>query len=344
MANAKLRVAVTGAGYFSRFHLDAWRRIDGVELAALCEPAEEKAREAAGNFAIPAVFADFASMLEYARPDIVDIVTPPTEHGRLIRAAAAQGARAIVCQKPFCRDLDEAREAVDAARAAGSLLVVHENFRFQPWYREARRLIELGALGDVYQATFRLRPGDGQGADAYLDRQPYFRTMQRFLVRETAIHFIDTFRFLFGEANAVFASLRRLNPAIAGEDSGLILLDHAGGARSVFDGNRLVDHAARNPRLTLGEMVIEGSAAVLRLDGDGGLWLRRAGSNAEAAHAYAWDNRGFGGDCVFNLQRHVVDALRRGAPCENAGADYLRNLKIEAAVYRSAETGTLIAV
>ena len=96
------------------------------------------------------------------------------------------------------------------------MLVVHENFRFSPWYREIRRLIEDGAIGTVYQASFRLRPGDGQGPAAYLDRQPYFQSMERFLVHETAIHFIDTFRYLLGEPESVYADLQRLNPAILG--------------------------------------------------------------------------------------------------------------------------------
>ena len=69
--------------------------------------------------------------------------------------------------------------------------------------------------------------GDGWGDNAYLDRQPYFQTMPRLLVVETAIHWIDTFRFLFGEVDAVYARLRRINPAIAGEDAGLICFDGA---------------------------------------------------------------------------------------------------------------------
>ena len=54
-------------------------------------------------------------------------------------------------------------------------LVVHENFRFQPWYREAKRLVDAGMLGALHAVAFRLRPGDGQGPRAYLDRQPYFQ-------------------------------------------------------------------------------------------------------------------------------------------------------------------------
>ena len=53
--------------------------------------------------------------------------------------------------------------------------------------------------------TFRLRTGDGQGPDAYLSRQPYFQKMEHFLVHETAVHWIDTFRFLLGDINAVYA-------------------------------------------------------------------------------------------------------------------------------------------
>ncbi len=190
--------------------------------------------------------------------------------------------------------------------------------------------------------TFRLRPGDGQGPGAYLDRQPYFQTMERFLVHETAIHLIDVFRYLMGEATALFAQLRRLNPAIAGEDAGVIHLDFASGARGLFDGNRLADHAANDPRLTMGEMLLEGSAATLRLDGDGRLWLRRHGEGGEAQVDYDWSTAGFGGDCVYRLQRHVVDHLTNGAPIMNTAREYLTNLRIEQAVYESNAAGRVV--
>ncbi|MDH5538181.1 MAG: hypothetical protein OEY03_02140 [Rhizobacter sp.] len=61
------------------------------------------------------------------------------------------------------------------AEARRTPLVVHENFRFMPSFRECRRLIDARHFGRLHGITFRLRPGDGQGARAYLDRQPYFR-------------------------------------------------------------------------------------------------------------------------------------------------------------------------
>ena len=88
----------------------------------------------------------------------------------------------------------------------------------------------------------------------------------------------------------------------------------------------------------MGEMLLEGSDARLRLDGFGRLWLRPQ-RGEEREHAYAWQDRGFGGDCVHALQRHVVAHLLHGAALENAGEDYLRNLEIEGAIYRSAQSG-----
>jgi predicted dehydrogenase len=136
----------------------------------------------------------------------------------------------------------------------------------------------------------------------------------------------------------VFARLRRLNPHIRGEDAGLVLFEFASGAAGVFDGNRLVDFVADDPRLTMGEMLLEGAGGTLRLDGFGRLWLKPH-KGPEREHVYAWQNRGYGGDCVHALQRHVVAHLQGGAPLENSDAAYLRNLEIEEAIYRAASSG-----
>ncbi|WP_299391755.1 Gfo/Idh/MocA family protein [Pelagibius sp.] len=335
-----LRLGTVGTGYFSQFHYDGWARIAEARLVGVCDRDAVGAQKVAEmHGATP--YVSVAEMLAQENLDLLDIIAPPPAHLDLIRQAAARKV-AVICQKPFCQTLEEAEEAVTLCEEAGVLLVVHENFRFQPWHQKARALIEEGRLGRIYQAGFRLRPGDGQGPEAYLDRQPYFQKMERFLVHETAIHLIDVFRFLLGEATGVYAALRRLNPAIAGEDAGFILLDFEDGARGLFDGNRLADHAAENRRLTMGEMLIEGSGGSLRLDGEGRLYLRPFGGNMEEVITYPWENKGFGGDCVFHLQRHVVDHLLSGSPVMNAGRDYLANLRIEEAVYESDRLGRRI--
>lgn len=332
-----MRVAGIGAGYFSRFHYDAWQRIDGAELVAVADREFSKA----AAVGVPA-FADPAEMLKETQPDLVDIVSPPESHLDMISLALEAGAQAIICQKPFCGDLEQAERAAALAAEARVPLVVHENFRFQPWYRRIRDEIEAGRIGQVLQITFRLRPGDGQGAKAYLDRQPYFQKMPRFLIHETGVHWIDTFRFLLGEPGAVYADLRRLNPAISGEDAGYFVYSYPDGARALFDGNRLLDHPAEDHRRTMGECSVEGTGGEIRLQGDGSLSLRARGEATWQVLANPPAGAGFGGDCVAALQRHVVAALTDGAPLENDAISYLHNMRIELAVYRSAETGQRI--
>jgi predicted dehydrogenase len=330
----KLRVAGVGAGYFSQFHLAGWKAIPEVEVVALCDRDEAKARAQAQRFGIAKVFTDAAQMLDAVAPDLLDIVTPPPTHAALVAEAARRRLPAI-CQKALAPTYAEAVALVETAERAGALLVAHENFRWTPWHREAKRLIDAGHLGTLHTVAFRLRPGDGQGPRAYLDRQPYFQQMPQLLVYETAIHWIDTFRFLMGEVAAVYARLRRINPVIAGEDAGYIVFEFAGGATGLFDGNRLNDHVATNPRRTMGEMWVEGSAGVLRLDGEARLWWKPH-HGTEAEHRYdAGATDTFAGGACEHLQRHVVRHLREDAPLENAAREYLTNLRVQEAVYRS---------
>lgn len=332
-----LTVGCIGAGYFSRFHYEGWARIEGADPVASVNRDIDKAR-ATG---LPAFDAP-ATMLREVQPDIVDIITPPVTHLDYIRQAVAARPKAIICQKPFCLDLGQAREAVRLAKDAGVPLVVHENIRFQPWYRTIKAALENGAIGDALQLTFRLRPGDGQGPRAYLDRQPYFQQMPRFLVHETAVHWVDTFRFLMGAPQAVFADLRKMNPAIAGEDAGLILFSYPGGKRAMFDGNRLLDHAAENTRCTMGEALVEGTKGTLDLRGDGSVHLRSFGERDAREILPPSTYEGFGGDCVYHLQNHVVRALRNEGGFENLAADYLPVIEAENAIYASSEAGAWV--
>jgi predicted dehydrogenase len=296
----------------------------------------------AREFGIPRTFTDARAMLDAVPTDLVDIVTPPPAHAALVTLAHARGLP-VICQKPLAPSWAESVALADAAQRAGVLCVVHENFRFQPWYREAKRLLDAGALGTPHAIAFRLRPGDGQGPAAYLDRQPYFQTMQRLLVVETAVHWIDTFRFLLGEVTAITARLRRVNPVIAGEDAGYLIFEFAQGATGLFDGNRLNDHVASNPRRTMGEMWLEGSAGVLRLDGEARLWWKPHHGD-EREHGYAAGPATFGGGCCGALQQHVVSHLLHGTTVENTAREYLANLRVQEAAYTSNANGIRVVL
>jgi predicted dehydrogenase/kynurenine formamidase len=331
-----LRGLCIGAGYFSQFHFDAWRRMPSIEIVAVCDRDAEKARRGAEKLGIARTFTDAEAALEALDVDFVDIITPPDTHLPLVELAARHRG-AIICQKPLAPDFATARALVDVVREAGVPFMVHENFRFQPWHREIKRLLEEGAIGRrLHSLYFRSRPGDGWGPDAYLNRQPYFREMPRLLIHETGIHFIDVFRFLAGEIEDVHAVLRRLNPVIRGEDTGLVTFRFAGGAVGVWDANRCNESTAADPRYTFGEFLVEADGGSIRLYPDGRLTIQPLGG-PEREHGYAFERGIFGGDCVYFTQRHFVEQLRARGTFETNATEYLRNLAVQEAVYRSAE-------
>ena len=220
----------------------------------------------------------------------------------------------------------------------------HGNFRFQPWHREIKRQIDAGGIGHrLHSLTFRSRMGDGWGEDAYISRQPYFRDYPRFVVFESGVHFIDTFRFLAGEIARVSAWLRRLNPVIKGEDSALVIFEFVSGALGQWDASRYNEANCPDPRYTFGEFLVEGNGGSLRLGLDGRLSLQKLGS-PEQEIRYRHEPRGFCADCCYFTQRHFVDCLLDGKPFETDGREYLKTLTVQEAVYRSAEGRTPVLV
>jgi predicted dehydrogenase len=226
---------------------------------------------------------------------------------------------------------------------SGTPFVVHENFRWQPWYRTIKRIQEEGTIGAFTHAHFMMRLGDGWGPDAYLARQPFFRDYPRLLIYETGVHFIDTFRYLFGEVTHVLAHLKRLNPVIRGEDAGQLHLTFEGGATAIWDANRYNEVEAPSPRYTFGDLRIDATGGHLTLDTESVLRLKPLGAAGRDIE-YARENRNFAGDCVYALQRHFVECMLSGSEFESSGRDYLKTTRVVEAAYASSAARQVVAV
>jgi len=331
-----------GAGYFSHYQYESWNRMQNVTISALYNRTRAKAEEIMQTYDIAHYYDDYRRMLDVEKPDFVDIITPPETHYEMCKEAADRGIH-IICQKPLAPTYKESKRIVDTVNAAGVRFMVHENFRWQPWYREAKKLLDNGTLGDPFSIYFRLRTGDGHGDDAYLARQPFFRDYPRLLVYETGVHWIDTFRYLLGEIESVYARLRQLNPVIKGEDSGQLVFGFEGGATAIYDANRYNEIEVDNPRLTFGEMRIDASKGHLLLDTDGNLWIKLL-DQPTVQHHYLHEDRAFAGDCVHTLQSHFVEQMLNGEPFEASGEDYLRTIRVVEACYESSAQGKVITL
>ncbi|MBE0536291.1 MAG: Gfo/Idh/MocA family oxidoreductase [Phycisphaerae bacterium] len=339
----KLKGVCVGAGYFSHFQYEAWQRIPEVTITALCNRNPLRAKPLLEQYGVPGHYTDYREMLEKERPDFVDIITPPPTHLEMCAVAADMGIH-VICQKPLAPTFDEGWRIVEHAERAGVRFMVHENWRFQPWYREMKWLLEAGVIGRrIHTLCFRSRMGDGWGEDAYLARQPYFREYPRLLVYENGVHFIDTYRYLAGEIQRAYAVLKKLNPVIAGEDCAIVLFDFESGATGLWDANRYNEVNYPSPRYTFGECLIDADGGSIRLYADGRLTVQQLGK-AETVHNYPHEDRNFCGDCVYTTQRHFIDRLLDGAPFETNGQDYLKTLAVQEAVYASAAAGMPMAV
>lgn len=333
----RLRGVAVGAGYFSCFHHEAWRRIPEVEMVAICDLDEGRGRAIGGEFGIDRYYANWRGMIDRELPDFIDIVTPPPTHEEICVEAARRGVN-VICQKPLAPTLETSRRIVEALRDTGVRFMVHENWRWQPWYREIKRIEEAKEIGEFTHLHFLMRMGDGWGEKAYLDRQPFFREYPRLLVYETGVHFVDTFRYLLGEVSEVYAHLRRLNPVIKGEETGQVFLKFKSGATAIWDANRYNEVEADAPRYTFGEMRIDAMGGHITLDTKANLRMKRLGEpgrNIEYPHG----NVNFAGDSVYALQHHFVESLLNNREFESNGEDYLRTLAVVEAIYQSAESG-----
>jgi predicted dehydrogenase len=337
-----LKGVAIGAGYFSRFQIEAWKRIPEVEIAAICDRVDERARAVAGQFGIPRIYTDWKEMIGREQPDFIDIITPPETHEDMCAFAAASGVH-MICQKPLAPSLEAARRIVETAGSAGIRLMIHENFRWQPWYRKIKQIQTERTIGEFTHLHFLTRMGDGWADNAYLDRQPFFRDYPRLLIYETGVHFIDTFRYLLGEVTEVWAHLRRLNPAIKGEDAGQLFLKFESGATAIWDANRYNEVEAALPRYTFGQLRIDATGGHLTMDTESNIRIKPLGQPGYDLD-YSRRNVNFAGDCVYALQRHFVDCMLSDQEFESTPRDYLNTVRVAESAYESARTNQIIIV
>ncbi|WBB54654.1 Gfo/Idh/MocA family oxidoreductase [Verrucosispora sp. WMMD573] len=327
-----LRGLMVGAGYFAPIQLTAWRDVSGAEIVGLVGHRDPQrvatvAREAGVGWS----GVDLDAAIELLQPDFLDICTPPASHGELVRRAVAGGVP-VLCQKPLAPTVTEAADLAKFAERHRVPLVVNENWRWQPWYREAKRLIDAGVIGRPFHTTMRMRPGDGWGENPYPD-QPYFATMSRLVLFETGVHYVDTARFLFGEIEQVQCVTATVNPAVAGEDLVVAVLHTTHGGIVVYDADRAaVAETVRS--LAYGTMSVEGTEGTLQVADDGRMTLlHRDGRVVE--HDYHIPP-GWKGGCAVAAQQNFVDALNGAAIAETPAAEYVRTMRVVEACYLSA--------
>ena len=188
-----MRIALLGAGRIGQMHARLLAASPGVELLVAdvdVARAAEVARPV-GATAIPTIDGALD------RAEAIVIAAATDAHAALIRAGADRRLP-VFCEKPIALDLAETRRVVEHAEAAGVPLQIGFQRRFDPAYREARRLIATGALGTLY--LIRLA-----GHDPAPPHEAYIPVSGGLLI-DFSIHDFDAIRWLTGaEVEEVYA-------------------------------------------------------------------------------------------------------------------------------------------
>jgi predicted dehydrogenase len=147
MSHSPLRIGVAGLGYWGPNLARNFAGIDGCELAWCCDGSPEARERAAARFPGVRVTADLGELLADPELDAVALATPVPTHAQLAVDVLAAGKHCFV-EKPLAQSVADAQRAVDAASAAGRVLMVGHLLEYHPGVRKLKELTETGELGD----------------------------------------------------------------------------------------------------------------------------------------------------------------------------------------------------
>ena len=142
MEEAKVRIALVGAGRISGKHLTAIKTVPEFELVAVCDIDKEKADKAAKENSCKAYY-DYDKMLEKEQLDVVSISTPNGLHPEMTIRAANKKIH-VVTEKPMALSLKDARDMIDACKKNKVELFVIKQNRYNPPITKLKEALDNG--------------------------------------------------------------------------------------------------------------------------------------------------------------------------------------------------------
>ncbi|MGZ4640359.1 MAG: Gfo/Idh/MocA family protein [Actinomycetes bacterium] len=335
-----LRLALVGYGMAGRdIHAPLLRATDGLQVTHVVTANPQRAAAARQEFGEVTVVPTTADLwADAARDlDLVVLASPNYVHVVQARAAIEHGIATVV-DKPLATNRADARGLVELAGKRGVPLTVFQNRRWDPEHLTARRLLEEGALGEVfrYEARYeRFRPipkdrwrenmSTDEGGGLLLDLQS---------------HLVDGAIDLFGRVTSVYAELSALSTR--GDDVTFLALGHASGVRSHLGATSL--GGAPGPRTRM--LGRAGAYFVPNVTDETSAYAEWADRSAEQR---GWLVRGEEAEPVrrepgswSDFYPVVVAMVRDGAPPPVDPHDAVAVLEVLDAARRSAHEGVLV--
>src|SRR5438034_1304543 len=219
---SKLGVGIIGVspvrGWATTAHIPALRALPNYELRALSAHSAESARVLGEAFGVTAVFSDHEQLVLQPDIDVVVVTVKVPHHRELVSAALAAG-KAVYCEWPLGRDLDDARAMAALAANQGARTVVGLQARQAPATQFVQELLSDGYVGEVLSTTMvgLSVPGDvvGQPNAYMLDK----RNGANVLTIAVG-HSLDILNYVLGEFADLSAVSDLRRPLITIEETG----------------------------------------------------------------------------------------------------------------------------
>jgi predicted dehydrogenase len=219
-----VRIGLVGCGLFGESHMRAYQAVPGVEVTAVYDPAEEKAKEIAQTFGISRISSSLEDLCQDPAVEAVDVVAPKEKHLEPVLTALRAGKEVFV-EKPFATDLSHCDQMIEAADAAGRILMVGQILRFETKYVLLQQDIQakrLGKIASMHARRNRLR--------SLLER--YDRTHP---AMDSSIHDVDLMLWYTGERVRRVRGFGRRATGRKHHDTFWGVLEFEGGALGVVE-------------------------------------------------------------------------------------------------------------
>ncbi|KAA0988926.1 Gfo/Idh/MocA family protein [Dyadobacter aurulentus] len=223
-------IGCIGSGFImADCHLVAYRNA-GFNPVAIASRNRANSQAVADRHGIKTVYNTYQELLHDPKVEIVDIAVPPQLLLGIVKDAIKHAGRikGILAQKPLGINFAEAQEIVRLCEEAGIALGVNQNMRYDQSIRACKDILDKGYLGKPVFASIDMR--------AIPHWMPWQKELGWATLRTMSIHHLDTFRFLFGDPQRVYASVAEdpRNAATFAHEDGIALyiLEYENGFRA----------------------------------------------------------------------------------------------------------------
>ncbi|WML46944.1 Gfo/Idh/MocA family oxidoreductase [Neobacillus sp. PS3-34] len=339
----KLRVGVIGCGSIAQYrHLPEYQLNKNVELVAVCDINEERAKKIAGKYGVTH-YTSYEALLKSGEVDAVSVCTPNYLHAPITIAALEAGIH-VLCEKPMATSKQEAEAMIAASKKSSKKLMIAHNQRFVASHQRARQLIKSGEIGKIYSFRTAFGHGGPEGWSVEGKESWFFNKEKAFVgaMGDLGVHKTDLLRYVLGEEIIEVGSFVETSAKDFADvdDNAVCILKTESGIIGTLAASWA--YVSKEDNST----IIYGEHAILRLEDDPVNSLVVQYKNGEVVNYQLGkiQSNDEGGQGTSHVIDYFVEAVLRDQEPPVTGEEGMKSLAVILAALESNETKQIVSV